>query len=893
MKRAKIIVTLLALVLLVFASSARAAEEFDKYELKSVGASLSSKLAGAHADMTISFALSENESEHRPFARTRDLFFSLPPGVIGNPQPFPRCTVAQFGNEPHESECPQDAQVGISEVTLAEIGTLVEPVYNMTSPGGDIVARFGLYAGIYPTVINVRVNPIDYSLTAAVEGAPSAAELISAKTTLWGVPAAEEHDELRLTPGEAIEHRLPPEGRKSDKPKVPFLSNPTDCSLEREISVEAVSYQRPESPSRLSAPFPKITGCEKLNFAPKFTLTPTNPEAFAPTGVDATLTIPQNEGPPPNTATSTLKSATVTLPEGLAINPAAGDGLAGCSPEEVGFQRPEPSHCPDAAKIGSVELDVPALEHTLKGSVYQRTPEGKELFRFWVVTDEQGVHLKLPAEILPDRLTGQLTTVFDGVPSLGGNPQVPFSQLRLHIFGGARAPLATPGCGTYATHYSFAPWSGNAPSEGDAPMQISSGCGKGGFAPKLEAGTTDPTAGGFSPFEMTLTRQDGEANPQGLSVHLPKGLLAKLGGVPLCPEQNAAEATCPASSQIGTLTAAVGVGPSPLWIPQPGKAPTALYLAGPYKGAPYSIVARVPAQAGPFDLGTVVNRSAIEVDPETATATIVTDPLPQILEGVPVAYRAVHVDVNRPEFTLNPTGCERKQIGATVTASNGAVANAQAPFRALNCARLDYTPHLKLALKGSTKRTGHPATTATLTQSPHQANTARAVVVLPPSEFIDPNHINNPCTRVQFAANACPPLSILGHATATTPLLDQPLSGPVYFRSNGSERVLPDIVADLHGPIHVILVGYVDAVNKKGSEESSIRTTFANVPDAPVTKFTMSLFGGKKRGLLVNSKPLCQTARRYKLTLKAQNGIALRSQPRFATSCGSKGKKKQ
>ncbi|HEX5526690.1 MAG TPA: hypothetical protein VFX44_05770, partial [Solirubrobacterales bacterium] len=370
-KTAAVLLTALCALCLAFASQASAAEEFEKYEVKSVGASLSSNQAGAHADMTISFALSEEEKEHKPYARTRDVFVSLPPGVIGNPQNFPRCTVAQLGEEPKKSECPQDAQVGVSEITLAEIGTLVEPLYNMVSPGGDIVARFGLFAGPYPAVINVRVNPIDYSITAAVEGAPSAAQLISAKTTLWGVPAAEGHDELRLTPKEALEHQTPPGGRKSGQPEIPFLSNPTDCTLKREISVKAVSYQLPSAPSTKSGPFPQISGCGKLSFSPSLTVIPTNPEAFAPTGIDATLTIPQDEAPK-DLATSTMKSAVVTLPEGLVINPAAGDGLQGCSAQEVGFGTTNPSNCPDAAKIGSVEVDVPALEHTLSGAVYQR-----------------------------------------------------------------------------------------------------------------------------------------------------------------------------------------------------------------------------------------------------------------------------------------------------------------------------------------------------------------------------------------------------------------------------------------------------------------------------------------------------------------------------------------
>jgi hypothetical protein len=880
-----------AACLLALASPASADKEFDKYAIESVTASLSSSQAGAHADFTAGFELSAtDEIPAKPFAFTRDIEVTLPPGMIGNPQNFPRCTFAQFGKKPEESECPQDSQVGVAEVTLAGTvnGTLIEPVYNMTSPGGEIVARFGLYAGLYPTVINVEVDPIDYSLIAKVEGASSAAELIAADTTLWGVPADESHDELRLTPQEAIEKQLPLGGRPSGQPDIPFLSNPTDCSLERELSVAAVSYQLPNVKVSKSAPFPEIGGCEKLVFKPSFTATPTNPEAFAPTGLDAVLTIPQDETPK-GLATSTIRSAVVSLPQGMSINPSAGDGLEACSPEQVGFGTTKNSNCPNAAKIGSAEIDVPALESTLHGSVYQRTPEPGKLFRFWLVTDEQGVHLKLPAEITTNPLTGQVTTVFNGIDSLGGLPQVPVSQFRLHVFGGPRAPLATPGCGTYQTRYAFSPWSGKPAAVGETPMEITTGCNKGGFSPQLQAGTVSNRAGSFSPFSMTLTRADGEANPQSLSMHLPQGLLAKLAGVPLCPEPGASRGDCPAGSRVGSVNAAAGVGGAPLWIPQPGKAPTAIYLSGPYKGAPYSLVVRVPAQAGPFDLGTVVTRAAIDVDPNSSTATISTDPLPQILEGVPVAYRVINAVVDRPEFILNPTGCKPKQIQATVLATNGATATPSDTYQATNCARLPYAPKLKMQLKGATRRSGHPALSATLTQPPGQANNAKVSVQLPTSQFIDQDHINNPCTRVQFAADACPPLSILGTARATTPLLDQPLVGPVIFRSNGGERELPDIVADLKGGgLRVIQVGFVDSVPVKGTELARLRTRFLSVPDAPVSKITISLYGGKKRGLLENSRNLCKTNRKARVSFTAQSGAKQNYAPVIATSCGKK-----
>jgi hypothetical protein len=873
----------------LWSGSASGADEFDEYRLEEASVSLSSVQAGAHADLTTAFALSRKEG--LPYAMTRDVEVHLPPGVIGNPQALPRCTSGQLGIEAGQSECPVSSQVGITEVRVIEpiATTFVEPIYNMPSPGGDIVARLGFFAGGYPAFINVRLDPGDYSLVAALEGAPSAAGLLEAKTTLWGVPAAASHDGERLTPAEAAAGETPANGRTAGLPEVPFMTNPTDCSLARQMTVTARSYQLPNNPSSITVPFPEVTGCGNVDFNSRLSVSATNPEASAPTGLDAELTIKQNEGPQ-DISTSTLKSGKVTLPEGLSINPAAGDGLEACSNEQVRFGTRESARCPDPAKVGLVELDVPALERTLHGAVYQRNPEPGHLFRFWLVTDEQGVHLKLPAEIEANPLTGQLTTRFEGIASLGGNPQVPFSELRLHIFGGPRAPLSTPNsCGTYKTHYLFAPWSGRPATEGDTAMQITSGCGKGGFSPELVAGTLNYGGGEFSPFAFTLTRKDGEANPQTIALHLPQGLLAKLGGVPLCSDADAATGACPAASRIGSLIAASGVGGAPLWIPQPGKAPTAVYLAGPYKGAPYSVVSVVPAQAGPFDLGLVVNRAGIHVDPETALATIKTDPLPQILEGVPIGYRTLSVLIDRKDFTLNPTNCAPKKIAATLTAANGATAEPTDGFQATDCAKLPYKPKLKLSFKGSTKRTGNPALKAVLTQKPHQANTAAATAVLPGSEFIDNSHINNPCTRVQFDQGACPKASILGHAEARTPLLDQPLRGPVYFRSNGGQRELPDLVADLHGPIHITLVGYIDSV-KSGSETSRVRTRFAHVPDAPVTRFTISLFGGK-RGLIENHVNLCGAKKRVTLEFKGQNGRVKRSSPAIGMPCGGKRKR--
>ena len=408
-------------------------------------------------------------------------------------------------------------------------------------------------------------------------------------------------------------------------------------------------------------------------------------------------------------------------------------------------------------------------------------------------------------------------------------------------------------------------------------MSIDQGCDTGGFAPKLVAGSMNPVAASFSPVVTTLTRDTGEQNVSRVSVSLPEGVLAKLAGVALCDGLMAVVGDCPEASRVGSVRVATGPGPSPLWIPQPGKSPTAVYLAGPYAGAPYSLVVKVPAQAGPFDLGTVVTRVALRVDPETTRVTAVSDPLPQFLEGVPVDYRTIHININRSRFTLNPTSCARAAVTAVVASREGATASPSSRFQIANCGRLAFKPKLALRLRGGTKRGGHPALRAVLTTRSGGANIAFARVALPHSEFLDNAHIRTVCTRVQFAARSCPSGSIYGHAKAISPLLDQPLAGPVYLRS--SNHQLPDLVADLRGKIQVVVAGQIDSVN------GGIRTTFRAVPDAPVSKFILNMFGGK-RGLLENSINLCAERPRANVTFRGQNGKEASLRPQLKSSCG-------
>jgi hypothetical protein len=414
-------------------------------------------------------------------------------------------------------------------------------------------------------------------------------------------------------------------------------------------------------------------------------------------------------------------------------------------------------------------------------------------------------------------------------------------------------------------------------------MQIDEGCDTGGFSPELSAGSTDSRGGAHSPFTLTINREDGEDNLAALDVTLPRGMSATFAGIPRCEGAAAESGQCPANSRIGHVTASTGVGRAPLWVPQPGKRPTAVYLGGPYRGAPLSIVTVVPAQAGPFDLGDQVVRSAVFVDPVTAEATTMTDPLPQFVEGVPVLYRTVNVELDRPGFALNPTSCARKATTSTLHSTGGKTASPSSPFAATDCANLAFKPKISFRLFGGTHRGSHPKLRARLKMPAGGANIAAASVALPHSAFLDQAHIRTVCTRVQFAADACPEGAIYGFAKARTPLLDETLEGPVYLRS--SSNPLPDMVVVLKGPaslpVEINLAGRVDSVN------GGIRTTFDASPDAPVSEFTLEMQGGKK-GLIVNSTNLCASTNRVTAKFTGHNGKKATLRPALKSSCGKR-----
>jgi hypothetical protein len=668
--------------------------------------------------------------------------------------------------------------------------------------------------------------------------------------------------------------------------KQPFLTMPTSCSdTPVPFTFRGDSWEQQGSWDERTlladvngTPF-TVEGCEKLPFNPSAVARPTSREPDAPSGVNVDIHVPQPQDPY-GVAEAHVRKVKMTFPKGMSISPASAKGLDACPQASVGLGSNDPPSCPESSKLGTVEVDTPLLEDPLEGDVIlakQNDNPFNSLLALYIVAKGPGFYLKLPGRIDLDPETGQVTTTFDN------NPQLPFEDLHLSLRGGPRAALVTPPtCGDYSAQMEFVSWASSTPVTESIPMKFDQGCGSGGFNPSLRAGTASPRAGAFAPFNMQIVRAGGDQNLSRIEATLPEGLLAKLAGVPLCGDAQAATGECPPASQVGQVTVGAGAGPLPIYVPEAGKAPTATYLAGPYKGAPYSLVVKVPAQAGPFDLGTVAVRNGLYIDPTTTQATAKSDPLPQILQGIPISYRDVRVEVTRPDFTINPTSCRQMAVTSVLTSATGQTATPSSPFRVAGCKELGFKPKLAVSFSGApTHRGGHPALKAVLTMPKGGANIGSAQVTLPKTEFLENAHIRTICTRVQYAANQCPKGSIYGFAKAWTPLLDKPLEGPVYLRS--SNHTLPDLVASLDGQIHVDLDGRISSANKR------LRTTFDFVPDAPVSKFVLQMQGGQK-SLIVNNEELCKTKPRAAATFTGQNEVRSVSHPLVKVACGGKKK---
>jgi hypothetical protein len=866
-----------------------------------------------------------------PVGEFKDINVDLPPGFLGNPVATPQCPEVNLANANSFTQyCPTDAIIGSAGPLLTNFGNSVsdQPVYNVEAP-------FGYPGKFFFQVLEEPIHAVgslrsdeDYGLTVSSLNTAQIATIFGSFFTFWGTPADPAHDSQRCNGTGCAAIPVP-----STAPETAFLTSPVDCAreaLEPPITRLRVSlWQSPLASHEASVPIEPVTGCENLHFEADFTFEPSETKSDSPASFRTSLTVP-SEGltDPEKLTTPEIRKTVVQLPKGVVLNASGADGLDACSESEIGLKNAiepatglpkpetmpnpvrfdkEPNTCPDSSKIGTGELKSALLEEALHGDLYLAA-QGKgnpfgTLFAVYLVIEDprHGIVIKLPGKVDPDPVSGQMTVSFENLP------QLPFTYLRLGLKGGNRSVLATPTtCGQYVTAATNTPWSApesGPPTESANNFEINQGPNGLPCAPSAadrpfdvgwKAGGESITAGASGPFDLQITRPDGSQELESLELTAPPGVTATLRGIPYCSEAqiSAAEASngkaeqatpaCPAASQVGTTEVGAGSGPTPFYTP--GK----LYLAGPYKGAPISLVAVTPAVAGPFDLGNVVVRSAVHVNPETAQITAKTDPIPQILKGVVLRVRDLRIHLNHRGWTINPTSCDPKNVSLTAHGNSGAVGQPSVHFQVGGCGALRFQPKLHLKLKGGTRRNDYPALTATLTQAAGQANIGQVAVRLPHSEFLEQGHIRTICTRVQFAARECPAASIYGHAEAITPLLDEKLSGPVYLRSSNHE--LPDLVAALRGPagqpIEIDLDGRVDSVH------GGIRNSFEVVPDAPVSKFTLRLQGGKK-GLIVNSANLCALkarARRATVRLIGQNNKRADQYPLLQNQCGKKHK---
>jgi len=832
-----------------------------------------------------------------PAGTLKDVRVDLPVGLSVNPQAAEQCELAKFESE----MCLPGAAVGVSAITTSLAGVVAPPV---TAIVYDLVPNPG-----EPALFGFRVlgNAVFLKADVAWDGDYHEGFTIA-------VP--------KSPVGEVLKNRLSFNGRSGNGT---FLTTPSTCLDPAQPPNEHVysTFLRADSEQVKDPSFPagstpfeaalppgvKADGCEKVPFAPSTALDPGTAQTDSPSGPTVDVKLPF-EAAGTAIANSNVRDANVTLPAGMGLNPAAAPGLQACGDSQFGKGTRNPVGCPAGSKIGTVSIETPPLPAgALNGDIYlgeqkSSDPESGDLYRIFVnaVSTRYGVDARLVGNVKANRRTGQLTTIFKE------NPQVPFTSVKLKLDGAKGTLTSPPTCGPNKATHAFTAWSGT-PDRGpeEAGFTLSGAPGGGPcaktlaarpFAPAFVAKPNSTKAATFTPFQVRIARGDGQQELKGVDITLPPGATAKLAGTPYCsPAEIAATAArsgraeranpaCPAKSRIGVATVAAGSGASPLAID--GK----VYLAGRYQGAPISIVVVTPAVAGPFDLGTVVVRVPLFVDPETAQVRAATKAIPDVFGGAKLDIRSAAVNVNKDKFSLTGTNCSKLATAGSLKGGGADPADPGAfssfavsdPLQLGGCKRLRFHPRLSLRLFGATKRSQHPRLRAVLRARAGDANIGRASVGLPHALFLDQASLFKICTRVQFAAGQCPKKSIYGRARAFTPLLGKPLEGPVYLRS--SNNPLPDLVAHLEGQVDVDLVGRID------SFKGGIRTTFDRVPDVPVSKFAMTLPGGK-RGLLVASRDLCKGKVKAIVRFKAQNGKKANRRSALRTPCGKKSQRRK
>ena len=841
--------------------------------------------AGAHPyAVTTGFFVNTRYNESHevvPSGTTRNVEVQLPPGLIGNPQAVPQCAEGI-------SKCSENRESLVGTATsftaFGDFEAEVGGVANL-APVAGTPAEFGFIVLIAPIHLLAHVRSDgDYGITISAPDIPQLGpRVFGSVVTFWGKPADPSHN------SERCEVHVGSFGigcEASKQPDKPFLAEPTDCAKQAaEPPSTTLALNSWETPifDVLSVPLAPVSGCAHVPFQPSLSVQPTTGAADTPTGLEVDLHMPQQETAE-GVSEAQLRDAVVTLPPGVVVSPSSANGLAACSPSQIGLEEDSPVRfnlnepaCPEASKLGMVEIQTPLLEKPLDGSIYlaeQGNNPFHSLVAIYLAIDDPttGIVIKLAGHVEANEQTGQLTTSFDE------DPQLPFSNLKLDFKSGERAPLVTPSaCGTYTTISALTPWSApeRALASPSSSFQITSGpggaaCAHQRFAPSFAAGTTDNQAGGYSPLSLTLSRNAGEQTFSTVAVTLPPGVAGMISKVQQCAEAQANAGDCPAASKIGHVTVVSGEGIDPITLPQAGKPEDSVYLTGPYKGAPFGLAIVVPAEAGPFSLGTVVVRAKIDVNPHTAQVTVVSEPIPQILQGIPVDVRSLNVTIDREGFAFNPTNCDAESVAGTLTSGQGASSSVSSRFQAADCASLPFKPTFKAETHaGHTKKSG-AFLKVSIGSGEGQANLAKVHVTLPKALPSVLETLKQACTEAQFAANpaGCPAAATVGTAVVHTPVLSKPLEGPAIFVSHG-HAAFPDLDLVLQGEgVTIIQEGNTEI--KKGFTSS----TFAAIPDLPVSNIELTLRQGEKPALAGEGN-LCKKPLDMPTTITGQNGAVV------------------
>jgi len=864
--------------------------------------------AGSHPyELTASLGFNISGREEPPSgesplanAAPRDLEVQLPPGLIGDPNAVPRCSQRAF-LEREKLACPLDTQVGtVKPLFYGRFASAVFPLYDLVPPPAE-PAELGFaiaHVGHVPIFLNLR-NRRGYGLAASLDQIPETGPFQGAILTLWGVPAAASHDlEREGTRGEgsqegevcqptvkviggAEEQQPCPSGA----PARPFLTLPSQCqSPGLGLGVEYDSWQHPVRERFLQEPAlaQAITGCELLSFSPSLLLAPETTQAGAPSGYTIDVRMPQSEEPGA-LATPALRNAVVRLPAGVVLSPSAANGLQDCTPQQ--FEPPgaepgssRPAECPSQSRIGAVKIATPLLASPLEGDVFLGAPEcapcspaaaqeGK-LLRLLIQARQASATVKLEGAVSIDQATGALTASFDDLPEL------PLEDVQLTLAGGQNAPLANPPgpCGAaLAAASQLTPYSSETPAEPSSEPFALSGCAQPTFAPSFVAGTTNNQAGAASPLTVTLSRSDQDEDLRRLSVRLAPGLLATLAKVVPCPEARAQAGSCEPQSRVGSVVVGAGPGPNPLFLEG------SVYLTGPYQGAPFGLAIVVPVLAGPLDLGTIDLRARIEVSPSTAALTIASDPLPQSLDGIPLALKTIHLDVDREGFVVNPTNCRALAIEGVLDSSVGATATVSSRFQAANCATLPFKPRLSGLTHAKTSKADGAYLHMRLESAPGQANIAKLKVDVPRQLPVRLTTLQNACTVAVLQANpaSCPAASVVGSVTVITPVLRHALVGPVYLVSHGGAQT-PDLEFVLQGEGVT-----VDVVGQTIIGHGVISAVFRSLPDVPISRLGLVLSPGPHSLLAANlpakaKRSLCGQSLAMATAITAQNGAVVK-----------------